>query len=351
MITGATVLAGEDLTPVRGAAVAFEDGVITAIGSSGDLQPSEKNKIVDAGGKTLIPGFIDAHVHIGFYEPAAVLAGGVTTVRDLAWPPDAIATLVEASRSTDFRGPTILAAGPMLTAPGGYPVGAGWAPVGTGLEVAGPGDAEAAVASVAIAGFSIVKVGLNPPFGPVLDLGTLSAIVASAHARGLRVTAHVYGLQQLDKALEAGVDELAHMLMSDEQIPETTIARMVASDMTVVPTLSVFSGPSLRTAIANLYSFHKAGGRVVYGTDLGNEGPRPGIDANEVRSMHQAGMTGLDIIRSATVAAAGWLGLDDIGCIAVGKRADLVLVDGDPLADPGALTRIHAVWRGGVRAR
>jgi imidazolonepropionase-like amidohydrolase len=296
---------------------------------------------------TLIPGFIDAHVHIGFYPPAAVLAGGVTTVRDLGWPPELIWPLVATSRSAGFEGPRILAAGQILTAPGGYPTRAAWAPAGTGLEVAGPGAARAAVDRVAAAGACIVKIALEPTAGPVLERATLGAIVAAAQARGLKVTGHVAGLGELDKAIEAGVHELAHMLMSDEPIPEPTIRRMVDADMTVVPTLSVFSGRAQRTAIANLHAFLATGGRVVYGTDLGNEGPQPGIDAGEVRGLADAGLSGLDIIRSATVESARWLGLDTTGMIAAGKDADLVMIDGDPSSDPHVLTAVRQVWRKG----
>ena len=351
VITGATVLTGVDLVPLTDAIVAFEDGVITAVGSTDEIRVSDGAQTIDARGKTLMPGFIDAHVHIGFVDPADVLNGGVTTVRDLAWPPGVISTLVEASRVDTFAGPTIVAAGPMLTAPGGYPTRAGWAPPGTGLEVARPQDARGVVGSVVDAGFSIVKIALNPPAGPVLDLDTLSAIVETAHEGGLKVTGHIHGLEQLDKALDAGVDELAHMLMSDETIPQRTIERMVRARMTIVPTLAIFSGDTSRTAIANLRAFRESGGRVIYGTDLGNEGPQPGIDPKEVRGMHQAGMSGLDIIRSATIDSAAWLSLEHVGSIEVGNDADLVLVDGDPLADPSALTRIAGVWRRGIRAR
>ena len=350
-VVGATALVGNDLVVVADAAVVIADGAILTVERRADIQISEGVDVFDARGATLIPGFIDAHVHIGFAEPRAILAGGVTTVRDLGWPPARIAPLVSASRAADFAGPTILAAGPILTTPGGYPTRAAWAPPGTGLEVADPGAARGAVASVADSGAVVVKVALDPSVGPVLDPATLTAIVDAAHARGLRVTGHVYGLEQLDKAIDARMDELAHMLLSDERIPAPMLARMVEARMAVVPTLSIFSGPELRTAIANLYAFRNAGGTVVYGTDLGNEGPRPGIDPSEIRAMATAGMSGLDIIRAATVDAAGWLRLGSTGSIAEGNDADLVLIDGDPAAAPEVLTDIVAVWRHGARVR
>ncbi len=277
-ISGATVLLGHDLRPER-VDLMIDGGHIAAVGP--DLPASEAT--VEATGYLLVPGFIDAHVHIGFVDPGDVVRGGVTTVRDLAWPPADIWPLVADSARPDFNGPRIIAAGQMLTAPGGYPTTAGWAPPGTGLEVNSPSEAMAAVARQAEAGAAVIKVALNPPAGPVLDDATLAAIVSAASERNLKVTGHVHGLDQLEKALDSKMDELAHMLMSEEEIPPRTIERMVATGMVVVPTLSVREGRDLELAIQNLTTFIKSGGEVVYGTDLGNEGPRPGIDAREGR--------------------------------------------------------------------
>ena len=348
-ITGATVLRGPDLLPVRDAVVVVESGKISKVGTADEIALPHGTRAVDATGKTLLPGFIDAHVHIGFYDPRDVLAGGVTTVRDLAWPPEEITPLMHASQDRGFSGPTIIAAGPMLTAPGGYPTRAAWAPAGTGREISSEQDAREAVAMVADSGFCIVKVALNPPVGPTLPADILATIVAAAHERGLEVTGHIFGLGELEKALDAGIDELAHMLMSDEIIPPATLHRMVASGVRVVPTLSVFSAAGLDTAIRNLSNFIAAGGRVIYGTDLGNEGPRPGIDAREIEAMSRAGMNGLEIIRAATVRSAESLGLGSTGVIAEGYDADMVLVDGDPSLDPSVLTRVVGVWRRGLQ--
>ncbi len=293
----------------------------------------------------MIPGFIDAHVHIGFASPEQVLANGVTTVRDLAWPPDRIFPLVEASRDDAYNGPTIHAAGPMITAPGGYPLRAGWAPPGTGVAVTTPTEAKAAVDATAERGASVIKVALNPPVGPTLNRDLLEEVVNAAHARGLKVTGHIYGLAELEKALDAGVDELAHMLMSSERIPEHILERMVRDDVAIVPTLSIRYGRDKRLAIDNLKRFHAAGGRVVYGTDLGNAGPAPGIDRKEVRAMAKAEMSPLDIIRAATTQSATWLGLEDVGTLAVGMKADIVGLRGDATADIKALTQVAFVVR------
>ena len=345
-IEGGTVLMGPELRPVRDGVVVIEDGTITGIGDAGDVSIPADARRIDARGLTLLPGFIDAHVHIGFYPPEEVVAGGVTTVRDLAWPPELIFPLVESSASDDYEGPTILAAGPMITVPGGYPETAGWTPPGTGAPVTSVEEARAAVAAAHDRGATVIKVALNPPAGPTLPLELLREIVAAAHERDLKVTAHIYGLAELRKAIAAGVDELAHMLMSPEAIPDDVLQQMVEQDMAIVPTLSVRYGLDRRGAIDNLRRFIAAGGRVIYGTDLGNAGPAPGIDRKETKAMAKAGMSALDIVRSATVDSAAWIGLDGVGVLEAGAAADVVGVRGE-LTDARALTGVELVLRRG----
>ncbi len=344
LLEASTVLAGPSLDPTHSAPVAIVEGRIV---DPDELPTGEPLERVDLGGLTLLPGFIDAHVHIGFYSPAEVLRGGVTTVRDLGWPPGQIHSLATASLSADFDGPRIVAVGPMLTVAGGYPTRAAWAPPSTARVVTGPDDARVAVRERVEEGATCVKVALNASVGPTLDLETLSAICDEAHAHGLNVTGHVDGLDELVKALDAGMDELAHMLMSREAIPDRVIARMVEQDMTVVPTLSIFGVRGRRRALMNLDAFLSAGGRVVYGTDLGNQGPKPGIDRREIDRMTRAGMEPKAIISSGTVESARWLGLDGKGVIAPGMDADIIGVEGDPLDAAVQLNYVRFVMRAG----
>jgi imidazolonepropionase-like amidohydrolase len=349
-IVGGTALIGRQLEPVEGAVILIQEDRIAAAGPASDVTIPRVATTVDASNHTLFPGFIDAHVHIGFYDPALVVHAGVTTVRDLGWPPEQIWPLVRASASPRFKGPTIVAAGPMLTVEGGYPTRAGWAPRGTGWVIGSVEEARRAVEELGDAGASVIKVALDRAVGPTLDSRTLGAIVDAAHHRGLKVTGHTYGLDELHKALDAGVDELAHMLMSPDAIPEGTVAAMVAGSMVVVPTLSIFSGRCRQIAIDNLVRLRGAGGRVIYGTDLGNQGPSPGIDKREVEALAKAGMSAHEIIASATVCSAEWLGLTRAGALEAGLDADIVAVGGD-LDAHGALARVDMVWRRGRRAR
>lgn len=350
VITGATALVGDDLVAMVDRTIVLANGAVARIGGPGDVDVPAGATTVDARGLTIVPGFVDAHVHIGFHSPQQVLRGGVTTARDLGWPPRMIWPLVAQSADVTSGGPAIVAVGPILTAPGGYPTRAGWAPEGTGLEVSDPASARDAVDRVIEDGATSIKIALNPPVGPVFDPPTLQAITDHSHERDLKVTAHVHGLDQLHVALDAHVDELAHMLLGPEKIPDGTIARMVAQGMAVVPTLSIRFGLDRRRAIDNLHRFVDAGGTVVYGTDLGNTGPSPGIDRREVTAMAKAGLSPRAIIASATTIAAGWLGLDGVGVLGEGRPADLVALGGRPLENARDLTDVRMVWRGGRRA-
>ena len=351
VVVGGRALVGPNLEAVEEATVVLEKDIILAVGAASDINTPEGAALVDATGFTLIPGFLDSHVHIGLATPADVLQGGVTTVRDLAWPPGDIWSLSSQSKDEHWPGPEILAAGQMLTVPEGYPLRAQWAPDGTGRAIRSTAEARDAVEEQADSGACVIKVALNELVGPTLDAATLQAIVEAAHERGLRVTGHVYGLSELHKALDAGMDELAHMLMSSEPIPATTVNWMVSQSMTIVPTLSCFFGDDQMIAIENLRSFVTAGGQYVYGTDLGNQGPRPGIDPREVDALARAGLSGSDIVASATTRAAAYLGLTDRGALEPGLNADIAAVLWMPGGEPLELSQVGMVWRRGNRAR
>lgn len=346
VLTAATALLGRDLTPVRDAVVIVRGRRIETAGSRSAVSIPDGADVFETPGGTLIPGFIDSHVHIGFADPAEVLRRGVTTVRDLGWPSDRIYPAARRSRQEGSEGPLILMAGPMITVDRGYPLTASWAPPGTGIPVRSPTEARRVVATLADDGVDVIKVSLNPPAGRVLDAGMVDAIVREAHALGLRVTGHIHGLKELHKALDAGIDELAHMLMGGERIPDETIGRMVDGGVSVVPTLSIFSRGAARTAVEELDRFVAAGGNVVYGTDLGNAGPKPGIDDLEVGRMEEAGMTWSDIVRSATTGAAGWLGLDTKGALEPGMDADIVCLESE-IGRASDLTKVVRVLREG----
>jgi imidazolonepropionase-like amidohydrolase len=315
--------------------VICEAGVIQEVGRVHPV-PAEA-EVLSVGG-FLMPAAADRHVHIGLSDPAAILRRGVTAVRDLAWPPDRIFPVADASELSSFKGPLVLAAGPMLTAPGGYPTRATWAPEGTARELDGPQDATAAVGELVVLGATAVKVSLNSEAGPTPTDAELAAICDAAHAADLMVTAHTQGSGQVERALGAGVDELAHTPWT-QRLSEELIAA-AASRMRIVSTLDIHSHgrdtPPLHVALDNLRRFHDAGGDVVYGTDLGN-GPIPaGIDTHELELLAAAGLS-CDEVLQALVRAP----------LEPGAPADLVALDDAPMEDLGAFDHIRLVVRAG----
>ena len=129
---------GRGETPRRPVAIVIDGGAISYVGPPAGAPDAERNV---AFGGFVMPAVADRHVHIRLSDPAAVLANGVAAVRDLAWPPDEIFPLADASELPTFNGPLVRAAGPMLTGRGGYPTTDRWAPPGTGLELEGPDHA------------------------------------------------------------------------------------------------------------------------------------------------------------------------------------------------------------------
>lgn len=316
--------------------VVCDGGRIAWVGSA-RLAPQADDEL-DVDG-FLMPGAADRHVHIGLADPGAVLLGGVTAVRDLAWPPDVIFPLADASELPTFNGPVIRAAGPMITAPGGYPTNDSWAPPGTGLQIRGAEEAATAVEALADRGAAAIKVSLNAEAGPTPTDGELAAIVQAAGERGLPVTAHVQGVGQAERALGAGVNEFAHCPWS-ERLSESVL-EAAAKAVRIVSTLDIWSfgnvTPELRTAADNMARFRAAGGTVVYGTDLGNGAIPPGIDVREVLLLRETvGMTADEILQ-ALVATP----------LEAGAPADLIALAGDPREDLRALGDLKLVTRAG----
>jgi imidazolonepropionase-like amidohydrolase len=319
---------------VEDAQVVWDGGVIVHAGDATWIRHADQ-EIALRG--FLMPAVADRHVHIGMSSPAEVLAGGVTAVRDLGWPPDLIFTVADASELPSFEGPLIRAAGPMLTAPGGYPTQAAWAPPGTGREVKSPEDAAAAIEELARLGAAAIKVSLNAEAGPTPSDAELAAICDAAHTADLPVAAHAQGKGEVERALGAGVDELAHTPWTrlSDQVIQSAAARL-----RIVSTLDILSfgrdTPEIRTALDNLRRFHVAGGTIVYGTDLGNGEIPAGIHTREAQLIREAGLGQEEVL--ATMIRAP---------LEPGAPADMVELAANPLDDVAALTSVRTVIRAG----
>ncbi len=321
---------------VRYAAVVMRAGVVVSAGKRLEAPPADEEIEVDA---FLMPAVADRHVHIGLSDPGAVLLGGVAAVRDLAWPADRIFPLAEASELPSFNGPLIRAAGPMLTGPGGYPTTDRWAPPLTGRELHGPEDAANAVRLLADRGAAAIKISLNAEAGPTPTDAELATVVEVAHERGLPVTAHAQGKGQVERALGAGIDELAHCPWT-ERLAESTVESL-ARRTRIVSTLDIWSfgavTEELRIAADNLTRFRNAGGTVVYGTDLGNGAIPAGIDVREAFLLHEAVRMPVEDVLTAMTA----------GPLEPGAPGDLIALGRDPFEDLAALGDVRLVMRAG----
>ena len=314
-LTGLTQPGG---APIR---IAVAGGRITGLGPDATAGP-----LVALDDLFVAPAFIDSHVHLAYLPRAEELAaGGIALAVDLAAP---LPFLAERPSS-----PRVLASGPMVTAVGGYPTRS-WGAGGFGLECAGEAEAVAAVDSLADAGAALIKVPLHGD--PEFDDATLAAIVSRAHARSLLVTAHALTDDGARRAAEAGVDLLAHTPVYP--LTDPTVAAW--SGRAVISTLRAFGGSE--TAVDNLRRLRAAGATVLYGTDFGNT-RFEGIDPDELALLGSAGLDPSAVLASGTSAAATFWGVDDLGGIAVGKAASLLLLDADPLQDPSTLGRPVAV--------
>jgi imidazolonepropionase-like amidohydrolase len=275
--------------------------------------------------------------------------------------------------------------GPMITVHGGYPdiVWHG----DLNYEVATPDEARAAVAELASRGADVIKIPLEPGSAedpwPMLDLPRVQAIVQEAHARGKLVRAHVGRTNETDVigiVLKGGVDVVDHIplpvfsgleaynLYKDTgHYTMTTadrdqLARLVAGRVAMVPTLTahmlVCDSPNLTPAqkqgcydfyLEPVRHFHALGGTVALGNDWGAESAiERGMPLREMQLLLAGGLTPTEVIQAGTQHAARVCGHgDELGTLEPGKLADVVVVNGNPLADIEAMSRVVAVVKGG----
>jgi imidazolonepropionase-like amidohydrolase len=280
----------------------------------------------------IVPGVIDAHVHLAFWPVATEVAQhGLAAAVDLAAPLRALDDL----RATPLH---VIVSGPMLTRPGGYPLDA-WGSDGYGIGCADAAAVRAAVDDLARRGARVIKLaiaddGLDPALVPIA--------VAAAHARELLVAAHALGDREARLAADAGVDILAHT--PTEHLADATIAAW--RGRVVISTLAAFGAGD--DAVDNLRRLRAAGVTILYGTDLGNERDA-GPSEPEIELLEKAGLDGRAIIDAMTAAPARVFGFGELGALAPGAEASFLIVDQDPVAHPTVLAHPREVWLRGRR--
>jgi len=377
--------------------ITITDGRITGI-ADGLVAAPPGARLIDLSTRTVLPGLIDAHVHLagdpgGDFRDEAVdsdewaamlgvknaritARAGFTTVRDVGSPPLVGFALRRATEQGIIPGPRILSSGPAISIVGGHGDVSGFRPevnaaLGVSNTCTGAQQCAERVRQFARAGADLIKITAT---GGVLSqqgrgLGQhftdaeLAAIVDTAHSLGLKVAAHAHGARGIEAAARAGVDSIDHGTFADA----AAIAAMKATGSYMVPTLMAFTGirerlgkgiytPTVEAKVRETLSVvgraaraaRAAGVTIAFGTDSAVY--EHGRNAEEFALLVAlAGMSPAEAIRSATTDAARLLGLEnEIGRIAPGMSADLIAVTGDPLADVRVLERVVYVM---VRGR
>ena len=340
-------------------------------------------EVVDGQGGLLLPGFIDAHIHLnGERELRMMSQHGVTTGLDMAtWPPSKIDALRHFTKEglTDFRTPGVPA-----TSPGS--LHSIMLPIPEEALLRGPQDAAGYVESRIKEGVDYIKMVVDVP-GP--DLATLKAIVIEAHKHEKLVIAHASAYHTFNMAQDAGADVVTHaprdkvldkeacLRMTRESrvsVPTLVMMEAVTKPMGWVPILRMFLRPRILFAIINakrksgadagkqsyenardsVTALHRAGVPILAGTDC-HEEPTSPFSVKHGDSLHrelellvEAGLSTVEALQAATSLPAKYFGLTDRGTIEVGKRADLVLLSENPIADIKATRSIRKVWCAGI---
>jgi imidazolonepropionase-like amidohydrolase len=378
---------GERVTEHR--SVLVRDGIIAQVGGS-ELAVPAGAQVVDGSGRTLLPGLIDAHIHLSEEAEADLrqsLAFGVTTNLDM-WNGGARYERIKALRAADAPDIAgIRTAGFGATAPGGHPSQMGGGAFPTITDSA---DAQAFVDARIAEGSDYIKIVYDDLSSlgrkqPMLSRRMLERLVAAAHARGKLAVVHILSEWQARDAIEAGADGLAHLFTGATVSPD--FAQLAASHRVfVVPTLTVVYGscgeaigariasdssirPYIRPAVRGraamtfppragvscegtkeaVRQLARAGVPLLTGTDAPSPGQTYGAAVHgELELLVGTGLTPVQALTGATSAAAKAFRLTDRGRVAPGLRADLVLVEGDPTTDVVATRRIVSVWKRGV---
>lgn len=390
-IRGARVFDGERDLGV--ATVLVRDGLVHSV-VAGDEVPDglpDALPVIDGSGKTLLPGFIDAHVHAWGDARRDAVRFGVTTAIDMHGMADRLPALREQRQSLADSGQADLwAAGYAITAPGGHGTQYGF-PV---PAVTADTDVAAFIGERIDEGVDFIKLIVEDmsaypgaPALPTLTPEQVSQVIAAAHAGDRLAVVHTSTLADARHAIQAGADGLVH-IFPDQVADADFIQAMAANDAFIVPTLSVLAslsghsdGPGLQQdtrladavsagqkatldavipgltandrlahAIQSVRDLHGAGVAILAGTDAPNPGTAHGVSMHgELALLVRAGLAPAQALAAATALPARRFGIDDRGRIAPGMRADLLLVDGDPLADIDATRAITGVWKNGYR--
>jgi len=394
------VIAVPGQTPRGPTTIVVDEGKIVAVQDGYAPAPAGADTI-DLKSRTVLPGLIDSHTHLSsdragnegitafvtdslplnahetYWNGMKTLRAGFTTVRNLGDSDGKVLALKEASRRGWVLAPRIIDAGESISTSGGHMDGrVGMADhvhglIGTENLCDGADDCRRAVRRQVGRGADVIKFATTGGVNSGTGLATrmfedeARALVETAHAYGRKVAVHAHGAEGIKLAVRVGADSIEHGTMIDDEI----VKLMKEHKTFYVPTLSTVNGylerlaanpnaypPAIKAQIdwrigvtgKSLAKAYPAGVRIAYGTDAGVS--KHGRNADEFELLVKFGMPPVEAIKAATVNAAELLGVDkETGTIEVGKAADIIAVDGDPLTDVKVLKAMKFVMaRGNV---
>ncbi len=406
LFEGARLIVGDGSPPIESGAFLVEDGRVIAVGAAGEITAPPGATRVDLAGKTVMPAIVDMHFHVGYNDVVGMTNEpgnysreniidhlqrlayyGVAAARSMGMDADETAFQL---RGDNLPGITrLLTAGSGIAMPDAGPGRANLKDRAYG--VTSEEEAREAVRELAERNVDVVKIWVDDRGGTVEKLrpDLYAAVIDEAHAQGLEVAAHIFALEDAKELLRAGLDGFAHGVR-DQDVDDEFIAMLAERpDVYLIPNLpgsgltsvddlpwlaetlppaaieqmreqlerGVQSGPSESFLIQarNLTRLRDAGMPIGLGTD----GSGAGWNVHEeMADMVAAGMTPAEVIVAATSTSARLMGLDDLGTIAVGKSADFIVLDANPLDDIKNTRRIADVYlrgaqvdRGSVRTR
>jgi imidazolonepropionase-like amidohydrolase len=412
VIDGATVWDGAGQT-IRDAVVVISNGRIEAVGARGSVQIPAGASVINAKGKTLIPGLINTHGHIGMtkglkaakenYTEENVLAQlrqyaryGVTAVQSLGTDFEPMFKVRGPASAEEAPRATVFTAGRGFTGKQGYPA---VLPGNAGVprEVDTVEEVKQHVAELAAQKVDVVKIWVDDHWGHYKKIRPelYKAIIDESHKRGMRVVAHIFYLDDAKQLVAAGLDGLGHSVR-DREVDDALIKLLKEKKSFVVPTLVreestfIYATPpaflddpffsrwvdaevikqlkdpawgakvkadpdfakfpgQLKMGQKNLKKLWDAGVLVAFGSDTGPPARFQGFfEHRELELMVEAGLTPAEALQAATKNAAEALRISqDFGTLVKGKRADLILLDADPLSDIRNTRKISKVWIGG----
>jgi len=380
---------------IQAPAVFVEDGRIVSIGDARSVKWGKETKHINLQGKTLLPGLIDMHVHLdgppdiggyrglGFTDSfwgmtavghaSAMLDAGFTTVRNVGSSNYNDVGLKQAIDSGYARGPRIVPAAHALGATGGHCDETFFPPSfeRKGIAVGdGPQELRRLVREQRKYGAEVIKVCATggvfsrntEPGQQQLSEDELRAIAEEAHQWGLKVAAHAHGADGIKAAIRAGIDTIEHASLVDKEGIKLALKHGTWFSMDIFNTDYTQAEGAKNGVLEdnlrkdreiaqlqrdNFRKSHKAGVKMVFGSDAGVM-PHASV-GGQFKVMVEYGMTPLQAIQAATINSSRALGREaDVGTIAVGRYADMIAVDGDPLANVRELESVDVVIKGGA---